>query len=56
MGKIELPGPIGEWSKGEGRFSRPDGQEEFYFPLDHGFLFAADGGERLDATLAKPGP
>ena len=26
------------------------------FPLAHGFLFAADGGGRLDATLAQPGP
>jgi multiple sugar transport system ATP-binding protein len=26
------------------------------FPLDNGFLFAADGGQRLDVKLAQPGP
>jgi multiple sugar transport system ATP-binding protein len=25
------------------------------FPLDHGFLFAAEGGQRLDVKLAQPG-
>ena len=37
MPKITLPGPVGEWTEARGDLSRPDGQKEYYFPLDHGF-------------------